>query len=166
MLSTHFIYGYIRVKDHSDSESETCCRHMGYSFWLRARVLYMYHPTDRITFTTVFVTPVVEHWLEREIAQWVHHEGSTRRPITSWANVHAADRNDLRQVWKYWRSSPGTVWFAPETDTGTSSPCPSGRTHTCAAVIQGRRHPAGQSACPPCGLSENGNRKITGSQAD
>ena len=23
-----------------------------------------------------FVTPVVEHWLEREIAQWVHREGS------------------------------------------------------------------------------------------
>ena len=32
----------------------------------------MHHPTDRITHTTVFVTPVVEHWLEREIAQWVH----------------------------------------------------------------------------------------------
>ena len=32
----------------------------------------MHHPTDRITHTTDFVTPVVEHWLEREIAQWVH----------------------------------------------------------------------------------------------
>ena len=31
----------------------------------------MHHPTDRITHTTPFVTPVVEHWLEREIAQWV-----------------------------------------------------------------------------------------------
>ena len=30
----------------------------------------MHHPTDRITHTTVFVTPVAEHWLEREIAQW------------------------------------------------------------------------------------------------
>ena len=28
-----------------------------------------------------FVTPVVEYWLEREIAQWVHHEISIRRPI-------------------------------------------------------------------------------------
>ena len=28
----------------------------------------MYHPTDRITHTTAFVTPVVEHWLEQEIA--------------------------------------------------------------------------------------------------
>ena len=33
---------------------------------------YMHHPTDRITHTTVFVTQVVEHWLEREISQWVH----------------------------------------------------------------------------------------------
>ena len=32
----------------------------------------MHHPTDRIAHTTDFVTPVVEHWLEREIAQWVH----------------------------------------------------------------------------------------------
>ena len=32
----------------------------------------MHHPTDRITHTTAFVTPVVEHWLEREIAQRVH----------------------------------------------------------------------------------------------
>ena len=32
----------------------------------------MHYPTDRITHTTAFVTPVVEHWLEREIAQWVH----------------------------------------------------------------------------------------------
>ena len=42
----------------------------------------MHHPTDRITHTTAFVTPVVEHWLEREIAQWgPPHEGSIRRPI-------------------------------------------------------------------------------------
>ena len=32
----------------------------------------MHHPTDRVTHTTAFVTPVVEHWLIREIAQWVH----------------------------------------------------------------------------------------------
>ena len=33
----------------------------------------MHHPTDRIAHTTAFGTPVVEHWPEREIAQWVHH---------------------------------------------------------------------------------------------
>ena len=32
----------------------------------------MHHPTYRITHTTAFVTPVMEHLLEREIAQWVH----------------------------------------------------------------------------------------------
>ena len=32
----------------------------------------MHNPTDRILHTTAFVTPVVEPWLEREIAPWVH----------------------------------------------------------------------------------------------
>ena len=32
----------------------------------------MHHPTDILTHTTAFVIPVVEDWLEREIAQWVH----------------------------------------------------------------------------------------------
>ena len=40
----------------------------------------MHHPTDRITHTTVFVTPVVEHWLEWEIAQWVHP------PMKDWSD--------------------------------------------------------------------------------
>ena len=47
------------VKAHSDSE-ETGCPH------------YMYHTSDWIAHTTAFVTPVVEHWLEREMANWVH----------------------------------------------------------------------------------------------
>ena len=62
------------VKDHSDSEKgNPLPPHIGYSYRLTARVLlYAHHPTDRITHTTAFVTPVVEYWLEREIAQWVH----------------------------------------------------------------------------------------------
>ena len=32
----------------------------------------MHDPIDRIIHTTAFDKPVVEHWLEREIAQWVH----------------------------------------------------------------------------------------------
>ena len=47
----------------------------------------MHHPTNRIIHTTPFVTPVVEHWLEREIAQSVHHEGLIRRPIAPLANA-------------------------------------------------------------------------------
>ena len=33
----------------------------------------MHHPTDRMTHTTAFFTQVMGHWLEREIAQWIHH---------------------------------------------------------------------------------------------
>ena len=43
------------------------------------RLFYMHHPTDRIAHTMAAVKSVVEHWLE--MAQWVHHEGSIRRPI-------------------------------------------------------------------------------------
>ena len=45
----------------------------------------MNHPTDRITHTTAFVTPVVEHWLEREIGQWVH-------PMKDRSDDHPTDR--------------------------------------------------------------------------
>ena len=62
--STHFIYGYM-VKDHSDSEKgKPLPPH---------RLLFpiIYAPSHRQDNT--FVTPVMEHWLEREIAQCVHH---------------------------------------------------------------------------------------------
>ena len=77
----------------------------------------MHNPTDRITHTTAFVTPVMEHWLEREIAQWVHpmkdrsddpshHERTLlprsyiwlQRPemkptaLTTWATLQLAER--------------------------------------------------------------------------
>ena len=42
----------------------------------------MHHPTDRITHTTAFVTPVVEHWLEREIAHRNMNEHSYQSYIS------------------------------------------------------------------------------------
>ena len=47
----------------------------------------MHHPRDRITHTTEFDIAVVDHWLKREIAQCVHHEGSIRRPISPRVNA-------------------------------------------------------------------------------
>ena len=35
---------------------------------------------DRREHTNAFYTAVVEHWLERYIAQWVHHEGRPDTP--------------------------------------------------------------------------------------
>ena len=75
--STHFIYSHmvsdILLRTILIVRKETRCHHIGYSFRLAARVL-LYAPSHRqdSTFYTAFVTPVVEHWLEREIAQWVH----------------------------------------------------------------------------------------------
>ena len=34
-----------------------------------------------MTHAMAFVTSVMEHRLEREITQWVHHEGSFQQPI-------------------------------------------------------------------------------------
>ena len=75
MHSTHFIYGY-----------------MAFDAWttllnLQEGFFYMHHPTDRIAYTIAFVTPVVDHWLKREIGIWVHHEGliSTGN-IWTWIN--------------------------------------------------------------------------------
>ena len=64
------------------ARDENRCRHMGYSLQLAARVLLcpLSHRLDS-TYHGFFFTPVVEHWLEREIAQWFHHEESIRRPI-------------------------------------------------------------------------------------
>ena len=47
-------------------------KHMVKDHRLQQGFFHMHHHTDRIAHTTAFVTPVVEHWLEREIAQWVH----------------------------------------------------------------------------------------------
>ena len=74
--STHFIYGYmasdIWLRTILIVRKETRCCHIGYSYRLTARVL-LYAPSHRQDNTYHgLVTPVVEHWLEREIAQWVH----------------------------------------------------------------------------------------------
>ena len=56
----------------------------------------MHHPTDRITHTTAFVTAVVKHWLEREIAQWVlhpkrqHHNTSSSTLSVGTVVIHTA----------------------------------------------------------------------------
>ena len=61
------------VKDDSDSERGNPLPPHRLLFPINSKgSFYMHHPTDRIIHTMAFVTPVVEHWLEREIAQWLH----------------------------------------------------------------------------------------------
>ena len=75
--STHFIYGYmvldIMVKDHSASERKPTATTWATLSDEQQGIFYMYYPTDRVAHTRAFVIPVVEHWLEQEIARWVHH---------------------------------------------------------------------------------------------
>ena len=47
----------------------------------------MHHPTDMITHTTAFVTQVVEHWVERDIAQWVHPMKDRSDDPPSWIHL-------------------------------------------------------------------------------
>ena len=56
------------------------------------------HPTDRITHTTAFVTPFVEHWLEREIAQWV--DPTTHRTISE-RSYHGATSRSFVNIETY-----------------------------------------------------------------
>ena len=39
-------------------------------------IFYMHYPSDKNAHTMAFVITFMEHWLEQEIAQWVHHERS------------------------------------------------------------------------------------------
>ena len=86
--STHFIYGYMAsdmVTGHHIVREETHCRHMGYSFRLAARV-FSYAPPHRQDSTYHGrVTPVGEHWLEREEIKYkltTNNTDTTR--ITVW----------------------------------------------------------------------------------
>ena len=94
MHSTHFYlwlcHARHMVKNQIVREETRSC-HIVHSFWLAASVLYMPQPTDRIAYTTAYVTPVVEHWMEQEITWFVPHEESIRQHIQSWAYALSTD---------------------------------------------------------------------------
>ena len=75
------------IKDHSESERGNLLPPHGLLFPINSKGSFICTIPDRITHTTAFVTPVVEHWLEQEIAQWVHHEGLIRQPIAPRVNA-------------------------------------------------------------------------------
>ena len=79
--STHFIlrlYGVRHmVKDHSDSDKGNPLPPLGLLFPINSKGSFICTIPDRIAHTTAFVTPVVEHCLERGPP----YEGSILRPI-------------------------------------------------------------------------------------
>ena len=60
------------VKDHSDSERGNPLPPHRLLFLINSKVFFMHHATDRIIHATAFVTPFVEHWLEREIYIYIY----------------------------------------------------------------------------------------------
>ena len=76
------------VKDHSDSEKGTSCRHIGYSYRLTARVI-VYAPSHRQdnTYHGLCYTSRGALAGTRNSSKGPPHEGSIRRPITPWANA-------------------------------------------------------------------------------
>ena len=88
------------VKDHTDSERGNPLPPHGLLFPISSKGSFIWTiPQAGQHIPRPFVTPVVEHWLEREIAQWAHHEGSIRWPIAPWANaltteLHLAPRRN------------------------------------------------------------------------
>ena len=84
--STPFYLGLYGVRhmvnDISDSERGNPLPPHGLLFPISSKgSVCVHHPTDMIAHTTAFVTPVVEHWPERDIAQLVLYEGSIRQSI-------------------------------------------------------------------------------------
>ena len=56
------------VKDHYDSKKQNPLLPHWLLFPINSKGSFIYTIPDRIAHTTAFVTPVVEHWLEQEIA--------------------------------------------------------------------------------------------------
>ena len=112
--STHLREYGVRhmAKDLSDSESGNPLSPYELLFPNSSKgSFYMHHSTDRITHNTTFVTPVVEHWLKREIAQWVHHEGSIRRPIAPWA-IDPATHRTMSERSYHGATSRSVCWWS------------------------------------------------------
>ena len=90
--STHFIYGYmasdIWLRTILIVRKETCCRHIGYSYRLTARVL-LYAPSHRQGNTYHGLCYTSRGALDgtRNSSMGPPYEGSIRRPIGPWANA-------------------------------------------------------------------------------
>ena len=92
MHSTQFIYGYmasdIWLRTILIVRKETCCRHIGYSYRLTARVL-LYAPSHRQdnTYHCLCYTSRGALAGTGNSSMGPLHDGSIRRPIAPWANT-------------------------------------------------------------------------------
>ena len=88
------------VKDHSQREDHSLQPH-SLLFPISSNFFYMDHPINRVAHTMDNDTPLVEHWLEQEIAQWIHYDGSIQQSIAPCAHdlpelYFAPNQNGIR----------------------------------------------------------------------
>ena len=92
---------------------EICCRHIGYSFWLTARVL-LYAPSHRqdSTYHILCYTSRGALAVTRNSSMGSPHEGSIRRPIAPWANTLTTELHlspwltRMLEIVSLWRGNP------------------------------------------------------------
>ena len=118
--STHFIYGYmasdIWLRTILIVGKETCCRHIGYSYRLTARVL-LYAPSHRQdnTYHGLCYTSRGALAGTRNSSMGPPHEGSIRRVIAPWANalpLSYVPLTGIKEILKvYWKLLTALSYF-------------------------------------------------------
>ena len=88
-LNTFYLWLYgvrHKVKDHSDNERRNLLLPLyGLLFSISSKASFISTIPKDSTYHSLIL--VVEHWVESEIAQWVHHDGLIRWVIAPWANA-------------------------------------------------------------------------------
>ena len=90
------------------------CHHMGYSFWLAARVL-LYASSHRQdnTYHSLCYTSRGAQARMRNSSMGPPHEGSIRRPIAPWANALTMNYISLRGIFRWlFELSTQQRWFS------------------------------------------------------
>ena len=104
MHSTHFIYGYmasdIWLRTILIVRKETCSCHIGYSFWLTARVpLYApFHRQDNTYHSLCYTSRGALAGMGNS-SMGSPHEESIRRPIAPWANTLTTELHLAPHLW-------------------------------------------------------------------
>ena len=69
------VFGYAYKRFHADHLCQLVRKEMYYLTTQLSHFIFLFG-VGHIERKHAAVTQVVEHWMEREFAQWVHHEGS------------------------------------------------------------------------------------------
>ena len=122
-LNTFYLWLYgvrYMVRDHS--REETCCRHIGYSFRLAARVLlYSSSHREDNTYHSLCYTSRAALVGTRNSSMGPPHEGSIWWPIAPWVNALTTELHLTPQSWTVllWKTGSVSHWWRDTSNPGT-----------------------------------------------